>query len=90
MDTPLGTEIPNKRKGQGIVLLLLVFKHSYKWFAIPGRSEQGVSVWLSTCTTRLEEDEELSSVQEIWAKHVPRKELPAGDSCNMLCSHDIV
>lgn len=36
-----------------------------------------------------QEDGELSSVQEVWAKHVPSKGLPAGDSHSMLCFHDI-
>lgn len=45
-DTPLETWIPTKRKRQGAVLLLLVFKHPDGWFAIPGRGKQEVSVWL--------------------------------------------
>ena len=87
-DTPLGTGIPTKRKRQGIVLLLLVFKHPDGWFAISGRGKQGVGVWLLHVHHKSrEEDGELSSVQD-WADHVLRKGLPAGDSHNMLCFHD--
>lgn len=86
--TPLGTGIPNKRQRQGVVLLLLVFKHPDGWFAIPSRGEQGVGVRVLHMRHKARgEDGELSNVQE-WTEHVLRKGLPTGDGHNKVRFHD--
>lgn len=89
-DTPLGTGFPTKRKRQGIVLLLLVFKHPDGLFAVTGRDKQGIGMWLLHVRHKAkDEDGELRSVQD-WDEHVCRKGLSTDDSHNMLHFHDPV